>query len=144
MTNRTSALVFILLANIILLVHAVIPHHHHQEQVCIESTHCEDDGSEHHHKNTDPDHEHDGENNADDCILKQIVVFPTNKGKLEFEFISEINNDFPFNDFHFAFVNTKPRADTPIFLKDISHQFFISFHRNILTTSIGLRAPPIV
>jgi len=42
MIKRKTALAFILIANIILLAHAVIPHHHHHNnEVCTESSTCQ-------------------------------------------------------------------------------------------------------
>ena len=79
MIKRTTAVAFLMLANFILLAHAVVPHHHHNKQVCLEKTHCIHDGFTDEHDNNRDSHSHDGENNHNDCVLKEPVGVLSNQ-----------------------------------------------------------------
>lgn len=61
------SILFLLLANAFMLVHAVVPHHHH-DNVPVEVLHMHGDGHHHHH---DSSHHHDG---PETCIISQSVA----------------------------------------------------------------------
>ena len=78
MRNK-SAFIFVLLATLVLLAHAVVPHHHHNENpISISDNVC------HHEEHNDhenvlvciQDHE-DHETTA--CSLTQILLLPNNR-----------------------------------------------------------------
>ena len=135
------SIAFLLLANFIILAHAVIPHHHHESLVCINFNHCQDDSDEHQH-NT-PEHSHDDNNSSDCCILNQVLVFPANTVRQE-------SNCVVSNDFHPSIANVLAISsiqrlivlDT-IFYKKMPDPFIRSFYTIFSITSFGLRAPPI-
>lgn len=137
MIKKITAYSFILLANIVLLAHAVLPHHHHEQQVCIERTHCASDTETHVHNNDAKDHQHDGNANSTACVLKQAILIPSAQIRI-------LNNcDNHNHDFYilsnFGHVDLQPVSEVVTCNPEFP-SFFISF----VTTSLGLRAPPIV
>ena len=99
MFRKSISYVFLLIANIVLLVHAVVPHHYHQWQVCVESSHCKRDGITHHQDSSANPHEHD-EADSSACALKQAVILPANQDK-------QVSRNLDRNDNHshdFVFV----------------------------------------
>jgi hypothetical protein len=139
MIKNLTAYRFIIVANIVLMAHAVLPHHHHQSVVCVESSHCRDNNNAHNHNSPEDNHQHDG-NTSTNCILKQAVIVSSNQGKNETDLV--FNSHCHSLDLHLAFTGTKDII--PIFriialVTDVSFSF-----SSYLTTSLGLRAPPIV
>lgn len=142
MIKRNTALLFILLANIILLAHAAIPHHHHKGQVCIESSPCETDCESHEHDATKNDHEHNC--NTVSCVLIQDVILPSN-------YINQVSKSFnyPCNQpnfegsqailFNSGLIRFIP-PNLPIKLIPLISSTYSCFVR----TGLGSRAPPIV
>lgn len=141
MLKKLTAYSFILLANIVLLAHAVVPHHHHQSIACVESSHCQDDNIAHKHNAPADNHQHDGSSSAN-CILKQAVIVPSNQGKNETDCVfCSLNHSL---DLQFTLPYTGNEAIIPIFsivasIPDVSFSF-----SSYITTSLGLRAPPLV
>jgi len=143
MIRKTIAIFFILLANIVLLVHIVVPHHHHKSLVCFERNHCQSDSNAHNQSTCTNDHEHDGGHGTENCTLKQAVSFPANSLRQEYKCLGCDDNHFPFvfqailfsNEFS-SFV-PKVISIVQIPLKTSTHYWFVS-------TSSGLRAPPVV
>ena len=72
MINRAIAFSFILLANIILLAHAVIPHYHHKTEICITGFHSQEDRESHKHRSDENNNKHNGDSNSEYCVLKQV------------------------------------------------------------------------
>lgn len=140
MIKKLTAYSFILIANLVLLAHAVLPHHHHEQQVCIEQTHCDSDQDAHIHNTPAQDHQHDGTDNTT-CVLKQAVIVPSSQAKS----VNSRDNcsDNHNHDFYilsnFGHVDLQPVSEVVTCNPEFP-SFFISF----VTTSLGLRAPPIV
>jgi hypothetical protein len=78
MIKKQLAIFFIFLANTILLAHAVVPHHHHETQVCIQNSCCTDNEKPDQQNTLAHSHEHNGQSGFDLCILKQLVLLPSN------------------------------------------------------------------
>lgn len=141
MIKKIIAFSLIFLANIVLLAHAVFPHHHHEQQVCIERTHCTSDTEAHVHNTFAKDHQHDENANSTVCVLKQAFLIPSAQNR-------NLNNcdnclDNHNHDFYilsnFGYVDLQPVSEV-VTCNPKFPSFFISF----VTTSLGLRAPPIV
>lgn len=137
---KRTALTFILLANIILLAHAVLPHHHHKEQVCTKCKYYVDDdilcatetSSEHHQHNS---------KTTSECILKQAIIIPSTQDKLfrNYDHFSLHHHlDFYIHS-GFGHVDVKP-----VSISITSLPGFSTFLSSLECTTIGLRAPPIV
>lgn len=140
MIRKTTAIFFILLANIILLAHAVVPHHHHKSQVCIVSCHCQD------YNNNLPGHDHqdDGKNDYDCCVLKQAVAIPSNSVKQDFSSFDSDNELPDFNRFQCVLFDNESGIFAPLHSSVAKLQFLSSNYSHFVNASIGLRAPPIV
>lgn len=139
MIGKLTAYGLIILANIILLAHAVIPHHHHESVICIEQKHCQNDTKQHKHNVTEHDHQHNDNKNSTTCILKQSFVVPTSQGKY-----LKTGINYLYNPNHDCFLSSNfGYSDLQAVLK-IAFCFpersssILSF----VTSSLGLRAPP--
>ena len=144
MFKRVTPIVFIVLANILLLAHVVLPHHHHHKQVCLVKSHCINDNISSGHSSGKESHSHDGENNTNDCVLKELIAVPSNGWKQEFKFASSTNNQQDHGAFQYNLLNIGEEAITAIFLQSFSvHKKKYSYSYYV-STSLGLRAPPIV
>lgn len=141
MIKKRIAYGLFLIANILLLAHAVIPHHHHGSVVCVEQTHCHDDALPHNHHDAGTDHQHDGDNNSSYCILKQSFVDPSSQGKQLKS--SEYYWDHHYQDYYI--LSNFGLANVPDVSKEIS---YVPVHSTYIlpfvTLSLGLRAPPTV
>lgn len=132
---------FILLANIILLAHAVIPHHSHHNEVCIGDSHLQAHSVEH---NSCSDHKHSNEEKAEDCALNQVSVVLSQQLRSEIKSFDCFASLSQFDGFqaqllnesvgHFSLQNvSSPKS--PLLYFD-----YTSFVGN----QIGLRGPPMV
>jgi len=138
MIKKTTAVFFLLLANLVLLVHAVVPHHHHDSQICINYTHCTSDC-----ETPENNHDQDIGNFSNNCILKQLVVLPSNQYKQECKILPFTDRHSEFNYLDAVLLNDDLKLITPIVvsvfeLHKITHYYCID------VSSVGLRAPPVV
>lgn len=141
MIKKITAYSLILLANFVLLAHAVLPHHHHEQQVCIEQKHCANDAESHVHNIDIKDHQHDGNKNSTTCILKQSILIPS----AQIRILNNCDNcsDNHNHDFYilsnYGYVDFQPITEIIIYTPDLP-----SFYTKNVTPTLGLRAPPIV
>ncbi len=140
MIKKFSAFSFILLANIILLAHAVIPHHHHDSVICIKQNHCQDDRIPYNHNVTEHNHQHDGNKNSTSCILKQSVVVPTSQGRQLKSCDNYSGNHNPdyYTQSHFGISDLQ--ADSKVVAYYPVQAFYLLL---FVTSALGLRAPPL-
>lgn len=144
MIKRTTAIVFILLANIILLAHAVVPHHHHHKQVCLVSSHCIHDEPESGQNTNRDNHSHDNDKNSDNCILKEPVIVLTNQWKGDFKFNNNASDQTSLDEFNDDSSNCRTDFIFHAFLHFGSNHFNNSAYSFLVSASLGLRAPPAV
>jgi hypothetical protein len=140
MKRRITAIIFILLANIVLLAHAVIPHHYHEVKICLENTHCQNDET-HHQGTTEDEHEHDGDKSSRTCILNQSVILFSNQKKEAFFVIYDTDRHQQF----FTVINSNGinEIQSTVLWDDLfptTHTGYSSY----IFKCIGLRAPPLV
>lgn len=138
MIKKLTAYSFILLANIVLLAHAVIPHHHHETDAIEPSqTYSSNAEKEHHH--SFPEHEHQQDDYL--FVIRQAFVLSTNPGRL-------LNNDDDCtgnNGLDYFFIQTlnilydyiPPDDKIPIW--DNPQKFIIT-----VSCTFGSRAPPAI
>lgn len=67
--KRTLSILMLLMANVLILAHAVIPHHHH-DKVAVAIEHFWEEGDAHHHSHDGEAHHHDG---PEDCFLTEAL-----------------------------------------------------------------------
>jgi len=143
MIRRLTAILFIMLASILLVAHAVVPHHHHNKQICFERSHCIHDDLTHEHGTNPGSHSHDGENNHEDCVLKDPVVVLSNESKPDFRFINE-NVLSGLDGFHDYLLNNSTEFLIPALSSYVYERVTDSLYPSLLSASLGLRAPPAV
>ena len=139
MIRKTTAIFFILLANIIILAHDLVPHHHHDEVEAIEQfqTYSTNSDKEHHHNF--PKHEHQQDDYL--FVIRQALVLSPNLGRLldsddDFTGNNGLDNSF-FNTPNFLIVYAPPDYKIPIW--DNPQNFITT-----VTYTFGLRAPPAI
>lgn len=144
MIKRTTAIFFILLANIVLLVHVVVPHHHHKSLICVESNHCQSDSHAHNQSTCSNDHEHDGSAGTENCVLKQTVLIPANSLRQEFKCLGCDDNHPQLVHFQAILYINDYISFVPKIISVAQIPLKISSHFWFVSTSSGLRAPPVV
>ena len=144
MMKKQTALFFILLANIILLAHAVVPHHHHEKKVCINRSHCQSDSVDHQHDTSKPDHQHDGESESQDCVLKQVVFIPANQWNQNDQCLFGSDKPLSFLDFQFVLSDNGFKVKVPGIVSTAQADGNVTCNFNFISSASGLRAPPIV
>ena len=144
MIKKGTALFFILLANIILLAHAVVPHHHHKSEACIVNSNCKSYSNVHIHSAIESKHEHDDDNDKEYCILKEVVVLPSNRIIKEYKSLLSSDNNLKLDGLQAILPNYK----LVLIIKKLSsntHTPLIpSSYVHYVNISLGLRAPPAV
>ena len=143
MVKRATAIIFLSLANILLLAHAVVPHHHHNKQVCFTNSHCNHDDLTDEHGTNQGGHGHDGENNHDDCVLKEPVVVFSNQWKPEFKFNNTTDRS-NHDDFNYNLLISSTEFRSPVLSSCINKRAASSSYPSLVSASLGLRAPPVV
>lgn len=144
--KKAVALSVLLLANIILLAHAVIPHHHHNQiLVIVCGNHHEHDGVTEEHRHhaathpvsqcTDPDGHCHGA--VEDCSLTKIIVRIGNDRQaiqhIDFE-LSPCMPAFPVHPITtITSLESLPFRQKP---------HLPLFYTDYISQSLGLRAPP--
>jgi len=149
MIKKTTAIAAIMLASIILLAHAVVPHHHHNKQVCLINTHCINDDITDEHGTTKKSHSHDGENNSDNCVLKESVVILSNQCRTDLKFNNNTSDRSGLYAFHYNLLNSSTEYSSTEFLIPVLSSFIYerytdSSYSSLISASLGLRAPPVV
>lgn len=160
MMKRRISMLMILLANILILAHAVVPHHHHNKVfVAIVNIldHDSQDifnhehGHEHHHDGETNHHNgstHHHDNNNEDCLLTEAEAAATLK-ILADDGISWSVDTLQDNDdgslILLAAIGLYELSFTPVFSEDNVRRrpYVASGHTDFVARSKGLRAPPV-
>ena len=131
--KRALSVSFLLLANIVVLAHAVVPHHYHNQIPDItwgflhKHTHCQC---------ADPNCPFHGM--SEDCLLKKICVrFGSDKQAL-----SSFDSNVPCLIPLYSIASMSGLIDligVPFSLKP----YLLSYHTEYIAHSLGLRAPPV-
>lgn len=143
MSKKITAFGFVLLATLSVLAHAVIPHHHHQVVVCVEDIQHEERACHHDdgiHEHGDNDHQ-EGFPHATPCEFKLAVVVPSSQAKQ-----LRACDDCSDNHQHDFFLITAEKHSAVLFLLSAvsNDPDYSSFYTSYVTSTLGLRAPPIV
>lgn len=156
MIRKIAAISFILIANLIMLAHAVIPHHHHNEaEICVDTSHykghseCHNHSNEAHHHHSGSDHsndifhqhEHDENNDYQCCLVKPVVILPSNSIDLECKSYQTNLHTLSFDNFNFLNQRLNKVYPTGRF-KEICATLS-ALYPQISKQSFGLRAPPL-
>lgn len=142
MIKKFTAFSFLIIANIILLAHAIIPHHHHQKQVCLESKHCGNHTLTHNNGYDHDNHQHDSNNNPISCFLSQLVIVPTNRAYQICQ--CQHSDDHHSHEFQNIIYSYNPGVNNPITKYRIIVPEIIPLYNSFVCSSSGLRGPPLV
>lgn len=140
--KRTLVFTMLLIANLVLLVHAVVPHHHHDAKVCFSIAHCQSCGHDAHQEH---DHHHHDQVpfQKDDlacCQLKDEMVVTVQKNQVRLEPL-----EIPFSVCG-CFAVVPHQHDVYILPTGLPFRhkpFLISFLNPLCSLTNGLRAPPV-
>lgn len=146
--KRVTAILFILLANISLLGHAVLPHHHH-DKLAVALTNVIDFDHYHHHSDHKTSyhyhHSHNHHNNhqhnhqKEDCLINESLFISYRSQELDFSNIENDNNII--NNIYCSVCEETIHVQlTDIWIRFYSYQ--ASIPPSITIYSNGLRAPP--
>jgi len=144
--KRILAAFFIVMANMVLFVHAVVPHHHHDSNLCFDAIvaeqtladECCDESC-----NSDAEHnQHDSDKASDDCMLSHIVALFN--GDIKQNIRATISSHDLINHVSlFALEgNENSRISNPHFFIEIVFNDHIPVYHSLASRAFGLRAPP--
>ncbi len=142
MRGRYTAFGFILLANIMLLVHGLLPHHHHKGVVCFTQDQTEEvccNDAQHQHSKGCEDNKRDDSNC---CVVKQDFLIPSDEiGKTTRCVVNEIHSKIQSWFVALLTNSIELKVFTTIKFK---HHFFdvLPHYCYYLSSSLSLRAPP--
>jgi len=142
--KRIAAVVFVSLAGIMMLAHAVIPHHHHYSEICFQKSHCENEQSNENENNPAHHHENTGEDSHDGCALNAPVLLPAGLDNNECKCISFIYRQAGAMFFAAEILNSDQKIFIPSKIQDDSSPGIIMSNKLLVYSSSGLRAPPVV
>lgn len=142
--KKGTAIFFVILANIIILAHAIVPHHHghhHSAHILIITDHSNEKPDRHKHHIDDHSHEHENTNDYDFCLLKQVVSTLVNNSKQEF---SAPFNNFTFGNTPAILIENDFACNPPPLLSFQQPLFHNSDYTCFVNGVSGLRAPPAI
>lgn len=146
MKNKT-AIFFVLLANIIIVAHAVVPHHHlpHQSFFLTAQT-AEAENRHHHPESSDFDHDHDHDNKSDNehCLLNRVIGLPTNTVRqiCGCDFHADFHPDL--GGFYAVLLFIQFECVVPAVTVRLRRPLFAFSYISYASSVLGLRAPPAV
>ena len=142
--HKVISLSFLLLANIVLLAHAVVLHHHHEDEgLCFFETRCSTDEeacSDENHDSQTAHHEHNQFPSSDQCcFIDNVYALVINEIK------SSCSQHEKCDCKHALISNilyTNDVCDDPI-IHFRQNPSVLLFYSEFIAQSIGLRAPPV-
>jgi hypothetical protein len=143
--KKTIALLFILVANIILVAHAVIPHHDHENMlICFIVSHCSDLSDAHSETDCETPAHHTNQDNdcSDKCCCIDTVFDPSDNKERT---ICCTHSKYECQ--HTSYILIASTIDLQAFRYDSffsspNKPFIVSCHIDYISQSQGLRAPP--
>jgi|AGTN01.2.fsa_nt_gi hypothetical protein len=145
--KKAISIVFLLLATIAILAHAVVPHHHHDGiAVALFESHCTD-CSESHHDDHDHEcnheanpHQHENDNTLEQCALNKVYIRSDSSPKI----INLVSFDCGQSLlFILSRIIDKLGLANEVGLPFQQKPYIESYHVIFSSNSIGLRAPPV-
>ncbi len=159
MMKRRISMLMILLANMLILAHAVVPHHHHNKVFVAIVNILDHDaqdifnhehGHDHHHDGDNdhhnaPAHHHDGD--SEDCLMSEaeaaaaLKIHTDDGGGWSIAPLQD-NDDGSF--ILIAAIGLYELSFTPEYSEDNVRRrpYVVRGHTDFVARSIGLRAPP--
>ena len=138
MRNKT-AFIFVLLANLVLLAHAVIPHHYHTKSEIVFSLECSQEDEHNHDESFLICHEEHEEHETESCSIAQTLLLPNNQFRVSDNTAELESADILFIAlFVYNFSSQNNFADDSYIAEEN-----IPIPTRFLISSQGLRAPPV-
>jgi len=135
--KKKAAFIFVLLANLVILAHAVVPHHHHDEKITMVTV-CHHHGEHHNHGNIPVCNEEHNDEQTAACLLSQVMLTPSNQTRT-----NDSPNDFEtVNALHAVLAFLISNCEESLYGK----QWFeikTNLYSQLTASSVGLRAPPV-
>lgn len=142
--KKAISLFFTLLANLILLVHAVVPHHHHEDIACFTNHFNTEHGITcHQHENHDPGNDHDTDHENDNCSLHELLAIVPDR--IRQEQLQYFFNDRPEACTYAIIAKTAMLDPSELHTASgeyIRKPYLLRTYRQVYTCSNSLRAPP--
>ncbi len=141
-TVNHIGILFLALAGVIILAHAMVPHHLHNGQAFIETTEC---NYLHHHEATNHspvcNHNH-SDSESTDCVLHHLLVVPGKQVRAEQPVISStlLNSSCDLLNHEFLTSDLNKNASEWLFHIEGT----IPLPTSLYASTKGLRAPPLV
>jgi hypothetical protein len=139
MIKRRTAVLVSTVAGIVFLFLTALPHHHHHSQICFQNLHCH----EHNDKadNTLYGHKHDSKNEPEShqCALNLQCLLPSGSDIIN---IRDAEVSKHFSDSQIALFDYSKQQNTRVFNPEDSPPGVTTFYTFLVTSSLGLRAPP--
>lgn len=139
--KKALALFLMIVANFILLAHAVIPHHHHDEVACFTFPIEEHHGHECEHHDTG--NKHDDDCDGDCCLLNDLLAIIPDGYKHDDLIFSILKDDHASSD---ILVNVYLSIQSKPLNKAAKTMRYRPYLAKLLPSAaghgIGLRAPP--
>jgi hypothetical protein len=144
MIKRAFAVTIVAFAGILMLINNSFPHHHHGSAICYRISHCHNENSDGNEPNHSSHHEHDGDRSQDVCILGAPVLLPSGLESHECKCITyTYNHSGATNCPAAVFSYVQEKIFPFLFIYDSSSGPRPSYS-SIVSSSLGLRAPPAV
>jgi hypothetical protein len=138
MRNK-SAFIFVLLANLVLLAHAVVPHHHHNEDPISISVKCCHHEEHNPHENALVNLEDHEDHETTACSLTQILLIPNNQFRTGEKSVDKESTDILFIALFVYNFSSKDNFAADSY----STTEIIPISTRFIISSQGLRAPPV-
>jgi len=144
MIKRAIAVTIVAFAGILMLANNAFPHHHHGSAICYQTSHCHNENSEGDESNPSPHHEHDGDRSQDVCILGGPVLLPSGQEYHECKCITYTYNHSGATTFPVVVFSYEQDKIFPFLVFNDSSSGSGPLYSSIISSSLGLRAPPVV
>lgn len=152
---KITGIVFLVVANLVLLVHAIVPHHHHNHSACFVKviSHQSDFSCNHSNKqghnseetNACNSNDKDGEHEKGGCLLKDILAITPVSHKHEYTCALCVNDNL--DSYQILQVLNSDETEGHVKLYGLpfrQNQLIPTYQINYVSHCLGLRAPPFV
>ena len=134
MSRKHISILFLFVANALLLAHSFVPHHHHHEQLCLTKEHCTSCD----HVHLEASHEHSA-SEGDFCLVRSMYAVTADRANHQsIRTVQHIDRSLFLTARLLALL---PEPESKTYTHSPDHPNLYSY---LGTWSIGLRAPPVV
>jgi hypothetical protein len=140
MFKRSTGLLIMLIANILLVSHSILPHQHDGGFVSLDAENHTGLSMPAETRTDDCDHKHNGQNAHQECLLQQAYLLSGSSSRFYFTLDEQANDLIGFLP---IIVNPYPPVYATAFDKvSVSPPLLNSHYTFLVNRIFGLRAPP--